>query len=79
MPLMIYCAATLASFSDSISYITYLFSEWCIVRTVRRPSVLSLDVKNRRNSAVDMITYTSMTSDVFFHSSECLELSSFDG
>ena len=30
MPLMIYWAAALTSFSDSISYITYLFSEWRI-------------------------------------------------
>ena len=30
MPLMIYCTAALTSFSDSISYITYLFSEWRI-------------------------------------------------
>ena len=30
MPLMIYCTAALTSFSDSISYITYLFSGWRI-------------------------------------------------
>ena len=30
MPLMIYCTAALTSFSNSISYITYLCSEWRI-------------------------------------------------
>ena len=30
MPLMIYCTAALTSFSDSISYITFLFSKWRI-------------------------------------------------
>ena len=29
--LMIYCTAALTSFSDSISYVTYLFSEWRIL------------------------------------------------
>ena len=31
MSLMIYWGAALTSFSDSISYITYLFSEWRVV------------------------------------------------
>ena len=31
MPLMIYCTAALTSFSDCISCITYLFSEWRIL------------------------------------------------
>ena len=26
----IYCTAALISLSDSVSYITFLFSEWCI-------------------------------------------------
>ena len=30
MTLMIYCTAALTSFSDSVSYITFLFSEWRI-------------------------------------------------
>ena len=30
MPLIVYCTAALASLSDSVSYITFLFSEWRI-------------------------------------------------
>ena len=30
MPLMMYCTAALTAFSDSVSYITFLFLEWCI-------------------------------------------------
>ena len=30
MPLMIYCTAALTSFSDIVSYIIFLFSEWRI-------------------------------------------------
>ena len=34
MPLMIYCTAALTLFSDSVSYITFLFSEWRILRAL---------------------------------------------
>ena len=30
MPLIVYCTAVLTSLSDSVSYITFLFSEWRI-------------------------------------------------
>ena len=30
MPLIVYCTAALTSLSDSIRYITFLFSEWRI-------------------------------------------------
>ena len=30
MPLIVYCTAVLNSLSDSVSYITFLFSEWRI-------------------------------------------------
>ena len=33
MPLTVYCTATLTAFSDQISYITYLFSEWHILQS----------------------------------------------
>ena len=41
MPLMIYCTAALTSFSDSVSYITFLFSEW------RIPTLLTFEVFER--------------------------------
>ena len=34
MPLMSYFTAALTSFSDSISYITHLFSEWRILPVI---------------------------------------------
>ena len=39
MPLMIYDTATLTSFSDSISYIAYLFSEWRILALIHAFSI----------------------------------------
>ena len=30
MSLIVYCIAALTSFSDSVSYVTFLFLEWCI-------------------------------------------------
>ena len=53
----IYCTAALTSFSDNISYITYLFSEWRIVvgrkkghvrcRTETRESRFHADLKKK--------------------------------
>ena len=50
MPLMIYCTAALASFSDSVSYITFLFSEWSIKNQVTQSySVSNVDEKWSKN------------------------------
>ena len=42
MPLTIYCTAALISFSNSISYITYLFSGWRIqfIFLLAEPTIL---------------------------------------
>ena len=49
MPLIICCTAALASLSDSISYITYLFSEWRIQHSTNMHSerMPKVDVKLR--------------------------------
>ena len=41
MPLMIYCTAALTLFSDSISYITFLFSEWRIANSIHKGNICS--------------------------------------
>ena len=47
MPLMIYCTAASTSFSDSVSCITFLFSEWrvsvLVILRQERPETLEIE------------------------------------
>ena len=47
MLLMIYCTAALTSFSDSISYITYLFLEWRIAAYSKNPYLGTLSFEGQ--------------------------------
>ena len=50
---MIYCTAVLTSFSDSIGYITYLFSEWRIDECLHRFSFQDPGLVHIANGLID--------------------------
>ena len=59
---MIYCTAALTSFSDSISYITYLFSEWRIQEDIDLPFVSNEKYVSPRIAEVNELDFSDSVS-----------------